>query len=210
LGRNLQEAEDFNDSISLIEIRRGADNIPDIPTNRKTDSIEVARRGRSRKPRDKSKNPKNRALGKPKFVQLREAMKEGGGRRRKKAADEGRGRVCDGVEAVTKGSVSQSSGDTNSSSYVPESDQGLILEVVLPLYQNTPKSGSALLQQGALDDVSQQRCVADPESSKLLRLQQHVGFNYNEPDEEVIKVLANDEHRDRLKKLEWEQKNGLQ
>jgi hypothetical protein len=36
-----------------------------------------------------------------------------------------------------------------------------------------------------------------------------VGFNYNETDEEVTKVLVNDELRDRLKKQEWEQKNGL-
>jgi hypothetical protein len=57
--------------------------------------------------------------------------------------------------------------------------------------------------------VSQQRRDVVPESSKLLNLQQMVGFNYNETDEEVTKVLVNDELRDRLKKQEWEQKNGL-
>jgi hypothetical protein len=37
-----------------------------------------------------------------------------------------------------------------------------------------------------------------------------VGFGYVVPDEEVILVLANEENRDRLKKQEWEPKNGSQ
>ncbi|KAK2420823.1 hypothetical protein QL285_031517 [Trifolium repens] len=221
LGRNLIEMVDFNDSISLIEYRGGADNNSDIPTNSKSEAYEVARRGRSRKPRDRSKQSKQLSLGKPKFVQLGEALKEVGGRRKKRGGDAARGRVNDGGEAelkgvgadgeaATKGAVSQSSSDSGSSCFVPESDQGITLEVVLPICQSTPKSGFALLQQEALVNVSQQSHAVDPESSKLLKLQQQVGFQYKESDEEVIKVLTIDEQSDRKKKLEWEQKNGSQ
>jgi hypothetical protein len=212
LGRKLQEVVDFNDSISLVEERGGASKKIDS-NNSKSDSQDEMRRGRSRKPREKSKNPKNSKninLGKPKFVQLGEALKEGGGRRKKKQGGEEKGRGSDSGDAARKGLHPQPSCDYSSSTYVPESDQGLILEVVLPFCQSTPNSGFALLQQGGVDSVPQQQSVKNPEPSKLLKLQQQVGFNYTEPDEEVIKILANDEQCDRKKKQEWEQKNGLQ
>jgi hypothetical protein len=37
-----------------------------------------------------------------------------------------------------------------------------------------------------------------------------VGFCYKETDEEVIKVLTNEEKRDKSKKQDWEQKHGFQ
>jgi hypothetical protein len=211
LGRNLQKVVDLNDSISLIEERGGgADNKNVCPSNSNTVSQFEKRRGRSRKPRDKSKNSKNLFLAKPKFVQLGEALKDGGDRRKKRYDDEARGRVSDLGEATVEGSDIQPSDNSGSCSYVPESDQGLRLEVVLPICQSTPASGFAILQQGDADSVPQQRCVIFPESSKLLKLQQQVGFKYSEPDEDVVEILAKDEQSDRLKKQEWEQKNGLQ
>jgi hypothetical protein len=47
-------------------------------------------------------------------------------------------------------------------------------------------------------------------SLKLLQIQQKVGFCYDNPIEEVVTALDDDERRDRLKKLEWEQSHGFQ
>jgi hypothetical protein len=101
-------------------------------------------------------------------VQLGEALKEGGGRRKKKNVDEARVCSCELDEAMVKGTECYPLSDDGSSSLVPESDQGFTLEVVLPICQSTPKSGLGLLQQGSHDEVSQQRCDVVPESSKLL------------------------------------------
>jgi hypothetical protein len=87
--------------------------------------------------------------------------------------------------------------------------QEVFLEVVLPAIQTTPTSRLNILQQGDLEE-GLQNGVLVPETKKLLQIQQKVGFCYKETYEEVVKVLTNEEKRDRSKKQDWEQKNGLQ
>jgi hypothetical protein len=57
-------------------------------------------------------------------VQLGEALKEGGGRRKKKNVDEARVCSCELDEAMVKGTECYPLSDEGSSSLVPESDQG--------------------------------------------------------------------------------------
>jgi hypothetical protein len=88
--------------------------------------------------------------------------------------------------------------------------EGLNLEVVLPIIDPTPHSGELRAVGGVDDGGGQYQELNFSESSKLLHIQKDVGFGYVVPDVEVILVLANEENRDRLKKQEWEQKNGSQ
>jgi hypothetical protein len=37
-----------------------------------------------------------------------------------------------------------------------------------------------------------------------------VGFGYDETNDDVIKVLTNEEQIDRMKEQDWEQRNGYQ
>ncbi|MCH84661.1 hypothetical protein A2U01_0005496 [Trifolium medium] len=87
---------------------------------------------------------------------------------------------------------------------------GLNLEVVLPGSVSTPNSGLDLLvDEDAGDDIRFGSQEAS-DANKLLLIQKNVGFCYEEPDGNVIKVLTDDEQRDRLKKQEWEERNGYQ
>jgi hypothetical protein len=220
-GRNNNVEGDFEDTISLIEVRGGAEikAANHITVTTEIDSTHTVRRGRSRTQRDKSKITKQPRFGKPKFMQLGEALKEGGGRRRKKNLEE-RGKGCSEVEEMgvseedsQKGSdaIVNLNEEGSLCSVVPESAQGITLEVVLPAIQSTPCSGLVMLQQlEGCDEGPQQRGLVPLGSAKLLQLQQQIGFCYREPDVEVIKNLEIDEQRDRAKKQEWEQSNGFQ
>jgi hypothetical protein len=77
----------------------------------------------------------------------------------------------------------------------------LNLEVVLPAIEVTPNSGIALLV-GEGGAVGGRPLNVDYESTKLLQIQQAVGFGYDEPIDEVIAVLDKAEQRDRVKKQE--------
>jgi hypothetical protein len=212
LGRDKRNEVDFSDSISLIEMRRGADDMLQDPITSTQDieSKAVGRRGRSRKPKEKSKFPKHPTVGKPKFLQLEEAMKEGGGRLRKKKQDAGAKEFCDG-ERIETDSDEQLLQEEVIIRPAPAQGpfQEVFLEVVLPAIQTTPTSGLNLLQQGDVDEGLQNDVIV-PETKKLLQIQQKVGFCYKETDDEVVKVLTNEEQRDRSKKQDWEQKKGFQ
>jgi hypothetical protein len=98
-----------------------------------------------------------------------------------------------------------------SSSYaIQQTEESPILEVVLPSIQNTPRSGFNLLQQeeGAVG-ISPQR-VVDPDALKLLHIQQSVGFVYKAADDEVVKILVQEEQKDKTKKQDWEQRHVSQ
>ncbi|KAK2375808.1 hypothetical protein QL285_076674 [Trifolium repens] len=221
MGRIVREEVDYEDTISLLEVRGGADSKEDnsITAANEIDSTYTVRRGRSRIQRDKSKIATQSRMRKPKFIQLGEALKDEGGRRRRKNRG-GIGKGCSEEEGkagsdedIQKGSDSivGSSEEGSSSSIVPNSVQGITLEVILPGIQSTPSSGLALLrQQESHDEGTQQREQVIYGSAKLLQIQQQIGFCYSEPAEEVIKVLENDEQRDLAKKQEWEQLNGFQ
>jgi hypothetical protein len=48
------------------------------------------------------------------------------------------------------------------------------------------------------------------EAAKLLHIQKKVGFNFVERDGEVVKQLVEQEESDRVKKMEWEKREGDQ
>ncbi|MCH95054.1 endonuclease/exonuclease/phosphatase family protein, partial [Trifolium medium] len=90
---------------------------------------------------------------------------------------------------------------------VLDSLDGPNLEMALPTTVLTPHSGLALF----LEDVNNNQNAGgrnNREAEKLLQIQKHVGFNYEDQDGDVVVVLEKDEIRDRLKKAEWEQNNG--
>jgi hypothetical protein len=95
-------------------------------------------------------------------------------------------------------------------SVVPNSPEGLVLEVVLPGLQQTPRSGINLLSNEGVGDSVLPAPEQDLDAPKLLLIQKQIGFCYKEQDEEIVQVLSNDETRDRLKKQEWEQRRGNQ
>jgi hypothetical protein len=212
LGRDKKAGMDFSDSISLIEFTREEDDLPQVPISN-TQNLElkaVGRRGRSRKPKDKSKFPKLPSVGKPKFLQLEEAMKEGACRGRKKKQDAGSKDLCDGGNTVTISDAHLLQVDAIAPPAPTQCPfQEVFLEVVLPTIQPTLASGMNILQQGDIEDGLQNGATV-PETKKLLQIQQKVGFCYKETDEEVIKVLTNEEKRDKSKKQDWEQKHGFQ
>jgi hypothetical protein len=169
------------------------------------------RRGRSRKPRDKSKYSKQPRASLPKFLQLGEALKEGGVRARKKKA----GGIVQGEEEVEDISDcdgrSTSIEEGSSNSFVPNTMPGIELEVVLPgLFDSSTVGTQLLLENGSNGGRNVQLSNVDLGSTKLLQIQQKVGFCYESPIEEVVYAMDCDEQRDRLKKLEWEQKQGSQ
>jgi hypothetical protein len=212
VGRITNDGLDYNDTISLYEERRGADSVfgKEVTHVQATHNKGIPRRGRSRKIREKSKNPNSNKLGMPKFLKLGEALKDVGGKfRKKKKGVESEGSST--VAPMAGGSAIRCVPDEGSSCFVvPETVEGPILEVILPVIQNAPRSGLSLLQQGEGEArVSPQR-VANSNALKLLHIQQRVGFVYKEADEEVVQVLVQEEQRDKIKKQEWEQRQVSQ
>jgi hypothetical protein len=158
---------------------------------------------------------------KPKFLQLGDVVKEGMNRLRKKKKDDG------GVEISGANEGSSSSDayyDSNGveivGSSVHDSPPGLQLEVVLPALNYCHISGTVEMQHMNVEDgvqhsisaVQEEGCLQHndivPEATKLLKIQQTIGFCYNETDGEIVTALVKDKQRDRLKKQVWEQENG--
>jgi hypothetical protein len=195
LGRITSDGEDYSDTISLVEGRRDTEINRESNIRHKIDLKKSARRGRSRKQRDKSKLPKHSKMGKPKFIQLGEALKDGGGRGKKNKHEE-KGADAKARLVSQRRETEQSSGEKGSlNTVVPESAQEFMLEVVLPGLNCNQNSGLVTMQyQEGLEG----------------QLIQQVGFCYKESKEEVVNALDSDEQRDRLKKREWEQKIGSQ
>ncbi|MCH87330.1 hypothetical protein A2U01_0008198 [Trifolium medium] len=69
--------------------------------------------------------------------------------------------------------------------------------------------GISLVPETQLDvlDVERAKVV---EAAKLLNIQKEVGFTFEEIEGETIKQLIDQEGCDRVKKLDWEQRNGDQ
>jgi hypothetical protein len=110
VGRMQNDGLDFSDSISLVEYRPGVISKQDDGTlvSQDNNSKDTMRRGRSRKPREKSKLPRHPNVLKPKFMQLGDVMKEGTIRMRKKKKDDGM-KTYGGKEASSE-AVSDSNG----------------------------------------------------------------------------------------------------
>jgi hypothetical protein len=210
LGRFLNDGLDFSDTISLVEVRRGVDSWKDKEINSIPEAVSggVARRGRSKKCKEKSKQPSHNMVGLPKFLKLGEALKDRGGRQRRKKKGDSELRAS--TAAAEAGEGCGSSEEETCSSKVPLSMEGLSLEVVLPAFLPTPNSGLALSRQGEYDGGISRQQASIPVSTKLLQIQHQVGFVYGVPDDEVVKILEHDEQRDRLKKEAWEQSKGFQ
>ncbi|GAU17929.1 hypothetical protein TSUD_330530 [Trifolium subterraneum] len=162
---------DFSDSISLVEVQGGA-----IPNSGPSDDIvsqrsskrSFSRRGRSRKPRSRSKH-KKKNMGGPKFVHLMEAVKEVGGKQKRKTKMSEAGvDQSDRVEIEVGGLVSGSIGGEEDT-VVPSSCEGLMLEVVLPGIVTTPSSGLNLLLDEDNDPAVQHTDQVVSDSAKLLR-----------------------------------------
>ncbi|MCI17498.1 hypothetical protein A2U01_0038646, partial [Trifolium medium] len=134
---------DFSDSISLVEVQGEAHNISipheDFVTPRRA-RRSVSRRGRSRKSRGRSKH-KSSILGVPKFLHLMEVTREGGGKnkRLKNGTEVEKDPSCREQFAIG-GNRSDFHEDVDCSQ-VPETVEGLNLEVVLPGIDTTPSSG---------------------------------------------------------------------
>jgi hypothetical protein len=212
LGSEEQFGPNREDSISLVESRgRGIKNCEqndEASSNNSSFNSEVqhkTQRGRSRK---RVPRPKKSRLSTPKCVQLVEAVR-GGSR-------QGRSR-----KGVLQKSCSENSNNNGCAppflsqhdkelSAVPNSPEGLMLKVILPGIQQTPRSGINLLSNEGDGDADIPVHVQDLDAQKLLQIQKQVGFCYNEQDDEIVQVLSNDEARDRLKKEEWKQRRGNQ
>jgi hypothetical protein len=150
-------------------------------------------------------------LGVPKFIQFSEAVKEGGGKWRRKKEVQGK----EVNEQIQEGSGDSSTGDDVGSdsgeeigTMVPMTLEGGVLEIVLPSVNPSPPSGVNLLlcdgsfQEGANTGTDYQHL----EAAKLLQIQKNVGFCYEVHDSVAVKELIIDEVRDRSKKQEWEQR----
>jgi hypothetical protein len=211
VGRTKNDGLDYSDSISLVEERRG---FPENEIVQRSIHIaepkEIMRRGRSRKHRDKSKHANHSKVGLPKFVQLGEVLKEGAGRLRRRKKDGGEGTVSEkvlGEGGEVDRELQPPAIDAEAASV---SAEGLLLEVVLPAISNTPISGLQLLHNDTYFEGTRQRNSDALEATKILQIQQKVGFSYKENEIDVVKALDSDVQRDREKKKEWEQKRGFQ
>ncbi|MCH98111.1 endonuclease/exonuclease/phosphatase family protein, partial [Trifolium medium] len=148
----------------------------------------ATRRGRSRKPKGRSIPS---CLGVPKSIQLAEAVRGGGGKRRRNK----RGDV--NVSTQTSGDLSEVGGKIGADSVddgpgggedctvVSESQEGLNLEVVLPGFVPTPGSGLALIVAEDTGEDSRFDSQEASDANKLLHIQKNVGFCYDESDGEI-------------------------
>ncbi|KAK2434440.1 hypothetical protein QL285_019587 [Trifolium repens] len=214
LGLEDQFGPIMEDSISLIETRGGGKRNfeqPDEASSINSSSNSECQqqhnqRGRSRK---RVHRPRKSRLSTPKCVQLVEAVRGGGsklGRRRKGASQKSMS-----VNSNNSGGSPQiQSQQDEGVSMVPNSPEGLVLEVVLPGLHQSSRSGINLLANEGDGDAVLNATEQDLEAPKLLLIQKQIGFCYKEQDEEIMQMLSNDETRDRLKKQEWEQRRGNQ
>jgi hypothetical protein len=158
-------------------------------------------------------NSKFIPLGVPKCIQLVEIMKEAGPRsRRRRQIDGGvvagelqKGGDGGATTAVSSAAVSDSNRDgrlrgmeemvrAENPCITPGSGLNLIVGD-----ENSNGSGSlAHSQEGDRDKVVQ--------AAKLLRIQREVGFTFEEPLEDVVKQLVDEENCDRSKKMDWEKR----
>jgi hypothetical protein len=175
--------------------------------NPKCQSEVPFQRGRSRKRgvRSKHSNPSV-----PKFIQIAEAMRDGGAKQRRKRRGQSR-KYVQRLSDITIEGVSTTDGqEVELVSAVPGSPQGLMLEVVLPIFATSSRVDIVPNSNEGATDCQRERSQQECEASKLLSIQSQIVFCYKDQEGEVIKVLVDEESRDRLKKEEWEQRNSYQ
>jgi hypothetical protein len=85
---------------------------------------------------------------------------------------------------------------------VPDSQEGLNIEVVLPVCNIVRKSGIGMLMNDENEVQNSSGAQQQEEALKLLRIQQQIDFCYDETDTEVEKVMIKEELQDREKKAE--------
>ncbi|MCI27053.1 hypothetical protein A2U01_0048251, partial [Trifolium medium] len=165
-------------------MRGGADIIPDVEevsqiqkNNIHKGGKVVAQRGRSRKRGGRSHSSK---LSAPKFMLLAEAVREGGIKQRRKRKGAQCAAVQSGSQVSGEGTQSNMVLSGYAISVVPETIDGLNLEVVLPGRGLTPTSGIDLLLNEENENHELLGVQHNAEAAKLLHLQQQVGFNYDE------------------------------
>ncbi|MCH81328.1 RNA recognition motif, partial [Trifolium medium] len=219
LGQGEDVGLDIIDSISDCEVRGGGFindevdqnlvmEVPLIKKKKEVCPVSLSRTERTSKQGGRSKPP---ALSVPKFLQLAEALRKGGGKRRRKKEDRV-GSSCEQNCESVEGSFSFDSGGGDhegvAESMVSDSQNEANLEVENGL----PPAGINSMVAEATVQLAVNQCDLQyqHEASKLLKVQKLVGFSYDKPDGEVIKELVTDEVRDRAKKLEWEQNQGFQ
>ncbi|MCH79854.1 RNA recognition motif [Trifolium medium] len=175
---------------------------------------------KSRKQMSKLKKQKScskfNQLGVPLCIQLVESLKSGGAksrRRRIKGAIQSNAEEVGGVEvsmeAFEAGDVISS--DAGGYQRRKEKLTGLMTPRV------TPASGINLISGSQSSQVPNYVGVDNGkdkeiaiEAAKLLSIQKEVGFSFEEADGETVKQLMTQERCDRVKKMEWEQKEGDQ
>jgi hypothetical protein len=170
-------------------------------------------------PRNRKQKPGGNAnkLGVPKCLKLAEAVKEMGVRLRKikqkemevaknKGDGEEVGVVSNRVEQVEATQVDR-----------PEPVGRIEAGCGSKRGVSTPSSGLNLLSGSDLSvvpDTLDQNGGEDKEqlvaAAKLLSIQKVVGFNFEEPDKVTISHLIDQERSDRIKKKEWESREGDQ
>ncbi|MCH79400.1 DUF4283 domain protein, partial [Trifolium medium] len=117
----------------------------------------------------------------PKFIQLAEAVRESGVKQRRNR------------KAVVVHSCSDYGGDATQSSSVRGGKECSVV------HDSSNGSILSLFCRGV-----------DADAAKLLHIQKQVGFRYEDLDYDVVKVLVEDENRDRKKKADWEIRSGHQ
>jgi hypothetical protein len=165
---------------------------------------------KSRKQKPGANFPK---LGVPKFVQFAESVKEIGPRNRRKKQRR-RGLQKNPDEAGSDGDI-----PLELEPHVLRLNEGegssRRHERVLLLRNpgGTPPSGINLLSEGQISSISDHSRQSQEEdrdkviqAAKLLSLQRGVGFTFEVEEEVTIKQLVELEKCDRVKKMEWEQR----
>jgi hypothetical protein len=183
---------------------------------------------RSRYPKPSSKIRKQKpgvkpnGIGVPKFVQLVEALKEAGPKLRRRRQKEGCGVIdMEGVEVDgRKEGVTGEPGSTQMSLSNPlevADDQAMAIQEGVDCTGTILASGINLISgsdgsvvpnsitQGGIEE--KEKLI---EAAKLLNIQKEVGFTFEDTDDMTLKQLVDHERVDRVKKMEWERREGDQ
>jgi hypothetical protein len=176
---------------------------------------EVVSAHRSKHPKASSRIRKQKSgaksnnLGVPKFIQLGVAVKEVGGKIRKRRQRGG---------GVSMGEVDDVERTEDMAGSVPVEasiggEEGSRTRVTCA----TPASGINLISGSELSRVPESQLQSQEvdrekliEAAKLLSIQKEVGFTFEEPTTVTIKQLVIQETCDMKKKMDWEQREGDQ
>ncbi|KAK2398506.1 hypothetical protein QL285_048438 [Trifolium repens] len=140
-------------------------------------------------------------------------MKEAGPRsRRRRQIDGGEvvGEIKDGGDGGATAAVQSAAGSDSNSVRSLRSQEDMV-RAGYPC--NTPGSGLNLIvgdenSNGSSSVAHSQEVDRDKvvQAAKLLNIQREVGFTFEEPLDDVIKQLVDEENCDRSKKMDWERR----